>query len=116
MPTNVLIAGGGPAALEAALALHRFAGDRVVTTVLAPESHYTYRPLSVVSPFTAGSATAYPLERIAARAGAPTKIAGRELAGYLEGLDEEAGRPAGLPVNVKVGDPGTGSVEVLSLH
>ena len=39
MPTNVLIAGGGPAALEAALALHRFAGDPVVTTVLAPESH-----------------------------------------------------------------------------
>ena len=32
MPTNVLIAGGGPAALEAALALHRFAGDRVATT------------------------------------------------------------------------------------
>ena len=31
MPTNVLIAGGGPAALEAALALHRFAGDRVAT-------------------------------------------------------------------------------------
>ena len=41
MPTNVPIAGGGPAALEAALALHRFAGDRVATTVLAPESHYT---------------------------------------------------------------------------
>ena len=57
MPTNVLIAGGGPAALEAALALHRFAGDRVATTVLAPESHYTYRPLSVLSPFAAGSAT-----------------------------------------------------------
>ena len=69
MPTNVLIAGGGPAALEAALALHRFAGDRVATTVLAPESHYTYRPLSVLSPFAAGSATTYPLDRIASDAG-----------------------------------------------
>ncbi len=46
----------------------------------------------------------------------PTKIAGRELAGYLEGLDEEAGRPAGLPVSVKVGGAGTGGIEVLSLH
>ena len=46
----------------------------------------------------------------------PTKIAGRELAGYLEGLDEEAGRPMGLPVNVKVGDAGTADIEVLSLH
>ena len=69
MPTNVLIAGGGPAALEAALALHRFAGDRVATTVLAPESDYSYRPLSVLSPFAAGSATTYPLDRIAGDAG-----------------------------------------------
>ena len=46
----------------------------------------------------------------------PTKIAGRELAGYLEGLDEEAGRPAGLPVSVKVGDADTAAIEVLSLH
>ena len=69
MPTNVLIAGGGPAALEAALALHRLAGDRVATTVLAPEADYTYRPLSVLSPFAAGAATTYPLDRIAADAG-----------------------------------------------
>jgi len=76
MPTNVLIAGGGPAALEAALALHRIAGDRVATTVLAPESDYTYRPLSVLSPFAAGSATTYPLDRIAADAGF-THVRGR---------------------------------------
>jgi sulfide:quinone oxidoreductase len=46
----------------------------------------------------------------------PTKIAGRELAGYLELLDEEAGRRSGLPVNVAVGTTGAGGVEVLSLH
>jgi sulfide:quinone oxidoreductase len=46
----------------------------------------------------------------------PTKIAGRELAGYLEGLDEEAGRCSGLPINVDVGDAGTRSIEVLGLH
>jgi sulfide:quinone oxidoreductase len=69
MPTNVLIAGGGPAALEAALALHRLAGDRVATTLLAPESNLTYRPLSVLTPFAAGSAPTYPIERMAADAG-----------------------------------------------
>ena len=66
---HLLIAGGGPAALEAALALHRLAGDRVATTLLAPESNLTYRPLSVLAPFAAGSATTYPIERMAADAG-----------------------------------------------
>jgi sulfide:quinone oxidoreductase len=76
MPTNVLIAGGGPAALEAALALHRLAGDRVATTLLAPESNLTYRPLSVLSPFAAGGATTYSIERMAADAGF-THVRGR---------------------------------------
>src|SRR3954452_20553782 len=68
MSTSVLIAGGGPAALEAALALHRLAGERVTTTLLAPEANLTYRPLSVLAPFAAGEATTYPLEQIAADA------------------------------------------------
>jgi sulfide:quinone oxidoreductase len=46
----------------------------------------------------------------------PTKIAGRELAGYLEGFDEAAGRPTGLAVNVSVGGGDAGEIEVLSLH
>ena len=69
MPTNVLIAGAGPAALEAALTLHRIAGERVVTTVLAPDRDFNYRPLSVLEPFAAGGAIDYPLARIAADAG-----------------------------------------------
>src|SRR3954451_19689509 len=69
MPTNVLIAGGGPAGLEAALRLHRVAAGRVTTTLLAPEGDFVYRPLSVLDPFAAGGATAYPLSRIAADAG-----------------------------------------------
>jgi sulfide:quinone oxidoreductase len=69
MPTNVLIAGGGPAALEAALALHRLAADRVETTLLAPDLNFTYRPLSVLSPFAGGGAPTYPLERVAADTG-----------------------------------------------
>jgi sulfide:quinone oxidoreductase len=68
MTTNVLIAGGGPAGLEAALALHRLAPGHVRTTVLTPESKLTYRPLSVLAPFSAGDAPLYPLDRIAADA------------------------------------------------
>jgi sulfide:quinone oxidoreductase len=69
MPTNVLIIGGGPAALEAALRLHRVASGHVTTTLLAPEGDFVYRPLSVLDPFAAGGATAYPLSRIAIDAG-----------------------------------------------
>jgi sulfide:quinone oxidoreductase len=76
MPTNVLIVGGGPAALEAALALHRLAGERVAVTLLAPESKLSYRPLSVLSPFAAGEMPTYPLGQMAADAGF-THVRGR---------------------------------------
>jgi sulfide:quinone oxidoreductase len=69
MPTNVLIAGGGPAALEAALRLHRLAGEHVSTTVLSPNTELDYRPLSVLTPFAAGGPPVHPLARIAADAG-----------------------------------------------
>jgi len=68
-PLDVLIAGGGPAALEAALTLQRLAGTQVTTTLLAPDTEFTYRPLSVLAPFAAGAAPGYPLARIAADAG-----------------------------------------------
>ena len=68
-PLEVLIAGGGPAALEAALTLHRLAGTHVTTTLLAPDTEFTYRPLSVLAPFAAGAVPGYPLARIAADAG-----------------------------------------------
>jgi sulfide:quinone oxidoreductase len=86
MPTNVLIAGGGPAALEAALRLHRVGGGRVTTTLLAPEGDFVYRPLSVLDPFAAGGATAYPLSRIAADAGSthrPGTLAGVDPAAHV---------------------------------
>ena len=46
----------------------------------------------------------------------PTKIAGREFAGYLESPDEAARRPTGRPDNLPVGDAGTDEIEVLSPH
>ncbi len=69
-PLSVLVAGGGVAGLEAALALRELAGDRVATTLLAPEVSFSYRPLSVLEPFAAGRARRYPLARIAQDAGA----------------------------------------------
>ena len=50
-PTRVLIAGGGVAALEAMLALRALAGERVHTSLLAPDPLFRYRPLSVAEPF-----------------------------------------------------------------
>ena len=57
-PFDVLIAGGGVAALEGALALRELAGDRVRIKLLAPDSLFVYRPSRVKEPFgyTAASA------------------------------------------------------------
>jgi sulfide:quinone oxidoreductase len=51
---RVLIAGGGVAALEAALALRELAEERVQIELLAPETHFWYRPLAVAEPFGLG--------------------------------------------------------------
>jgi sulfide:quinone oxidoreductase len=67
---RVLIAGGGVAALEAALALRDLAGERVRTTLLAPEPEFVYRPLRVREPFGYSAAQRYPLDEIARDLGA----------------------------------------------
>lgn len=64
-PFDVLIAGGGVAALEAALALRDLAGDRVRTTLLAPDSTFVYRPARVKEPFGYATARTYPLAELA---------------------------------------------------
>ena len=55
-PFRVLIAGGGVAGLEAALALRELAGDRVATTLLAPAAEFVYRPMTVREPFAYSAA------------------------------------------------------------
>jgi hypothetical protein len=64
-PFAVLIAGGGVAALEAALALNDLAEGRVSTTLLAPEPSFVYRPARVLEPFALSAARTYPLDEIA---------------------------------------------------
>lgn len=61
MPAAVLIAGGGVGGLEAALALQTLAEDRVEVTLLAPERHFTYRPLAVAEPFGGPRVLRFPL-------------------------------------------------------
>lgn len=68
-PLDVLIAGGGVAALEAALALRDLAGERVSLTMLAPSDEFIYRPMTVREPFAYGTAQRYSLQEMTSRLG-----------------------------------------------
>ena len=70
MATRVLIAGGGVAALEAALALRELGEGRVSVEMLAPETEFWYRPLAVAAPFDLGEVRHFDLPELAAAAGA----------------------------------------------
>jgi sulfide:quinone oxidoreductase len=67
---QVLIAGGGVAALEAALALRHLAEERVSVTLVAPEPRFWYRPLAVVEPFGGGRLHGVDLAELADACGA----------------------------------------------
>lgn len=69
-PLRVLIAGGGVAALETALALKDLAADRVEMTLIAPNEEFVYRPMTVREPFSFAGARHYALEPIVADVGA----------------------------------------------
>jgi sulfide:quinone oxidoreductase len=67
---RVLIAGGGVAALEAALALKEMAPGETDVTVLAPNTDFVYRPMTVREPFAYAQASRYSLAPIVQHAGA----------------------------------------------
>lgn len=79
--TRVLIAGGGVAALEAALTLREHAADRTRVEILAPDPHFWYQPLSVAEPFGLGDAVHLEIDGLARRLG------GHRTPGALTGLD-----------------------------
>jgi sulfide:quinone oxidoreductase len=66
---HVLIAGGGPAALETALALQRLARERVTITLMAPNPDFVYRPLAVATPFGADGPRRFSVAALAADRG-----------------------------------------------
>ncbi len=67
---DVVIAGGGVAGLEAALALRDLAGDRVRLVLLDPALEFVYRPMTVGEPFSFGRARRHPLDELANDVGA----------------------------------------------
>ena len=62
---SVLIAGGGVAALEAALTLREVSEQRARVELLAPESTFWYRPVAVAEPFGLGTVRHFDLGALA---------------------------------------------------
>ncbi len=83
-PHRVVVAGGGIAGLEALIALHALAGERVELTLLSAREDFVYRPLAVARPFALGHAQRTPLADVAQATGATLKIA------EVEGVDAAA--------------------------
>jgi sulfide:quinone oxidoreductase len=91
MRKRVLIAGGGVAALEAMIALHDLAADRVDVTLVAPQPDFVYRPLSVAEPFCLGHAARHSLAALASDFGAAVvraTLAEVDAAGHRAVLDD----------------------------
>jgi sulfide:quinone oxidoreductase len=81
---SVLVAGGGVAALETALALRHLATGLVEVELVAPELHFFYRPLAVAEPFGAGRVHRWELDDLVRAAG------GSFVPGELAAVDPDA--------------------------
>jgi sulfide:quinone oxidoreductase len=66
---RVVIAGGGVAAAEAALALRALTGSGLELMMVAPTDRLHYHPLTVVEPFACRATRHYPLDEICAGLG-----------------------------------------------
>ena len=87
------IAGGGPAALEGALAVQRLAGERVPITLLSDRDEFVYRPVAVAEPF--GFAAAAALLARPARRRARLRAPARAPRGRRAGRHRVRARPDG---------------------
>jgi sulfide:quinone oxidoreductase len=67
---KVVIAGGGIAGIEAALALHDLAGKRVEVDLRDPRREFVFRPFAVGEPYGAARVFRYDLQQVAERCGA----------------------------------------------
>ncbi len=71
---RVVIAGGGVAGLEAAIALRELAGDRVQVELCSPQEDFVYRPFAVGEPYGRSRPMRYPLARLAEACGAKLRL------------------------------------------
>jgi sulfide:quinone oxidoreductase len=78
---SVVIAGGGVAALEAALTLRELGEGRIRVELLAPEPSFWYRPVAVAEPFDLGEVRHFDLGQLAEGIGAFVTL------GSLTGVD-----------------------------
>lgn len=83
-PFRAIIAGGGVAALEAAITLRYLAGERLRITLLTPQSEFVYRPLAVREPFSGPATKRYPL------AGLIEDLRLEQVRAELEAVDPDA--------------------------
>ena len=83
---RVVVAGGGIAALEVLAGLRALAGERVDSTLLAPERSFSYRPLSTAVPFSFRKERTRALDELADGLGATFVRDG------LAQVDEKRGR------------------------
>ncbi len=75
MKSRVLIAGGGVASIEAALALRDLCGDRVSVGVFSPSHDFVYRPYAVGEPYGSARVAKYDAADLVARCGAEFHLA-----------------------------------------
>lgn len=67
---QVVIVGGGVAALEALLALRSLLGSIPAILLLAPQPELAYAPIAIAAPFSTGRPRRFPLDEIARSQGA----------------------------------------------
>ena len=65
LPARAVVVGAGVAGLEACLALRALAGDRVQTTLLAPNRYLAYRPAGVRDPLAVHARVREPVALVA---------------------------------------------------
>lgn len=82
---RVLIAGGGVAALEAALALRDLAGGRLDVELCSPSDEFIYRPFAVGASYGGATVFRYDLDALAGRVGVSFRRGG------IFSVDPEAG-------------------------
>ncbi len=84
VPRDILVAGGGIAGLELALALADLGHGEFQITMMAPEPEFEFKPLSVEEPFTGQPAERHEL------ASALAEFGGEFILGALSAVDVEA--------------------------